>query len=43
MICMTGQGFLIEPEVQTFYQADRNEPWFICGLVFRHKGRRISG
>lgn len=22
-----GEGFLIEPNKQTFYQADENEPW----------------
>ena len=29
-----GQGFLIEPEVQTFYQADRNEPWSYMWIGF---------
>ena len=24
---MEGQGFLIEPEAVTFYQADEKEPW----------------
>lgn len=30
----TGQGFLIEPEVMTFYQADEVEPWTYCWIGF---------
>ncbi len=29
-----GEGFLIEPEVQTFYQADWNHPWTYCWIGF---------
>lgn len=29
-----GQGFLIEPEVQTFYQADKEEPWSYMWIGF---------
>lgn len=29
-----GQGFLIEPEVLTFYQADKNEPWTYLWIGF---------
>lgn len=29
-----GQGFLIEPEVQTFYQADESEPWTYLWIGF---------
>src|SRR5699024_6540097 len=29
-----GQGFLIEPEVQTFYQADRESPWSYMWIGF---------
>lgn len=29
-----GQGFLIEPEVQTFYQADQEEPWTYLWVGF---------
>ena len=29
-----GQGFLIEPEVQTFYQADEKEPWSYLWIGF---------
>ena len=29
-----GQGFLIEPEVQTFYQADKNDPWTYLWVGF---------
>lgn len=29
-----GQGFLIEPEVQTFYQADQNDPWTYLWVGF---------
>lgn len=29
-----GQGFLIEPEVQTFYQADKDEPWTYLWVGF---------
>ncbi|HJD04923.1 MAG TPA: AraC family transcriptional regulator [Candidatus Mediterraneibacter caccogallinarum] len=29
-----GQGFLIEPEVQTFYQADKEEPWTYLWIGF---------
>lgn len=29
-----GQGFLIEPEVQTFYQADAKEPWTYLWIGF---------
>lgn len=29
-----GQGFLIEPEVQTFYQADLEEPWTYLWIGF---------
>ncbi len=28
------QGFLIEPETQTFYQADAAEPWTYCWIGF---------
>ena len=28
------QGFLIEPETQTFYQADAKEPWTYCWIGF---------
>lgn len=29
-----GQGFLIEPEVQTFYQADEKDPWSYLWIGF---------
>ena len=29
-----GQGFLIEPEVQTFYQADKDNPWTYLWIGF---------
>lgn len=29
-----GQGFLIEPETQTFYQADRKDPWTYIWIGF---------
>lgn len=29
-----GQGFLIEPETQTFYQADEKEPWSYIWIAF---------
>ena len=29
-----GQGFLIEPEVQTFYQADKDSPWTYLWIGF---------
>lgn len=29
-----GQGFLIEPEVSTFYQADKQEPWTYLWIGF---------
>lgn len=29
-----GEGFLIEPEVQTFYQADRGNPWTYIWIGF---------
>ena len=29
-----GQGFLIEPEVQTFYQADKDDPWTYLWVGF---------
>lgn len=29
-----GQGFLIEPQVQTFYQADQEEPWTYLWIGF---------
>lgn len=29
-----GQGFLIEPEVLTFYQADQNDPWTYLWIGF---------
>lgn len=29
-----GQGFLIEPEIQTFYQADQNTPWTYLWVGF---------
>lgn len=29
-----GQGFLIVPEVQTYYEADRNEPWTYLWIGF---------
>ena len=32
-IC-TGQGFLIVPEVQTYYEADRDEPWTYLWIGF---------
>ena len=32
-----GEGFLIEPEVQTFYQADANHPWTYCWVGFDGK------
>ena len=28
------EGFLIEPETQTFYQADQNNPWTYCWFGF---------
>ena len=35
-----GQGFLIEPEVQTFYQADEEEPWTYMWVAF--DGTRVK-
>jgi AraC-like DNA-binding protein len=35
-----GQGFLIEPETPTFYQADRKEPWTYLWIGFN--GTRAS-
>ena len=32
-----GQGFLIEPETMTFYQADRDEPWTYFWIGFSGK------
>lgn len=32
-----GQGFLIEPGVSTFYQADRREPWSYLWISFQGK------
>ena len=32
-----GQGFLIEPEVQTFYQADEEVPWTYLWIGFGGK------
>lgn len=32
-----GQGFLIQPRVQTFYQADENEPWSYLWVGFDGK------
>lgn len=32
-----GQGFLIEPEVQTFYQADAEDPWTYLWIGFDGK------
>lgn len=32
-----GQGFLIEPHVQTFYQADEKEPWTYLWIGFNGK------
>ena len=29
-----GQGFLIEPEVQTFYEADKEDPWAYLWIGF---------
>ncbi|MCD8153305.1 MAG: AraC family transcriptional regulator [Clostridiales bacterium] len=29
-----GEGFLIEPDVQTFYEADSQEPWEYCWVGF---------
>lgn len=29
-----GQGFLIEPDVQTFYKSDKNEPWSYIWVGF---------
>lgn len=29
-----GQGFIIEPNVITFYQADSKEPWSYCWIAF---------
>lgn len=29
-----GQGFLIEPDIQTFYQADADEPWSYMWVGF---------
>lgn len=39
-----GQGFLIEPEVLTFYQADQDDPWTYLWIGFDGSGarRRIS-
>lgn len=34
-----GQGFLIEPDQLTFYQADQDDPWEYCWVGFR--GRRV--
>ena len=36
-----GQGFLIEPGVQTFYQADASEPWSYVWIGF--DGARPAG
>lgn len=29
-----GQGFLIEPEIQTFYEADKENPWTYLWIGF---------
>ncbi len=34
-----GQGFLIEPDQLTFYQADKDDPWEYCWVGFR--GSRV--
>lgn len=36
-----GQGFLIEPGTQTFYQADKDDPGVIFGSGKRHQCRKI--
>lgn len=33
----SGQGFLIEPEIQTFYQADAEDPWTYLWIGFDGK------
>lgn len=33
-----GQGFIIEPNVITFYQADSKEPWSYCWIAFDGEG-----
>lgn len=33
-----GQGFIIEPNVVTFYQADAKEPWSYCWIAFDGEG-----
>ncbi|MDR0885307.1 MAG: AraC family transcriptional regulator [Clostridiales Family XIII bacterium] len=36
-----GQGFLIEPDVLTYYQADREDPWAYAWIAFT--GRQAPG
>lgn len=33
-----GQGFIIEPNVVTFYQADKDDPWEYCWIAFDGEG-----
>lgn len=35
-----GQGFLIEPDTQTFYQADEKEPWTYLWIGFHGSSAR---